>query len=392
QKSFMHTLNNLFQSILRKIFLFLDILIPKNKKFLIFTTRGGGLFYDNSKYLFLSFLKHYNTQFKIFWYCSNKNIYNSLLTKIDSENLLYQYSLRGIWTILRAKTIFFTHGIIRDFDKLYKKKRCLILLWHAVNFKNKSLTDPQKSSKEKKYLPKKFSTYTFIIASSEKDKENISLCTGIDPKKIKIVGLPRHDFLFNITPSTNRTDRKIIYAPTFRKTTKTIFFPFPDINIPLLKSFLKDYNIKIYLRPHYHYNKYPFYIPVDILQHISENISFLDWTKYEDTTELLPDIDILITDYSSIFIDFLILDRPIIFIPYDREDYEKERGLLYNYDEITPGPKIKTQKEFLYWLEQFVKNPELFKDERTKIKENFFAFYDGKSYERIYTELKKLNL
>ncbi|MCM8777985.1 MAG: CDP-glycerol glycerophosphotransferase family protein, partial [Candidatus Omnitrophica bacterium] len=108
--------------------------------------------------------------------------------------------------------------------------------------------------------------------------------------------------------------------------------------------------------------------------------------------ELLPDIDILITDYSSIFIDFLILDRPIIFTPYDREEYEKEGGLLYNYDEITPGPKVKTQREFLYWIEQFVKNPELFKQERNKIKEIFFTFYDGKSHERIYTELKKLNL
>ncbi|MCM8777309.1 MAG: CDP-glycerol glycerophosphotransferase family protein, partial [Candidatus Omnitrophica bacterium] len=242
----MNILNNLFKSILGKIFLLPDILIPKNKKILIFTTRGGGSFYDNSKYLFLSFLKYYNKQFKIFWCCSDKNIYNSLLTKINRKHLLYQYSLRGIWTILRAKTFFFTHGnIIRDF-KLYKKKRCLILLWHAVNFKNKALVNPKRSFKEKKHLSENFSTYTFIIANSEKDKEKIHLCTGIDTQKIKITGLPRHDFLFSIISSTNRTNKKILYAPTFRKTRRTIFFPFPDIDIPLLKSFLKNYNIKIY--------------------------------------------------------------------------------------------------------------------------------------------------
>ena len=65
-----------------------------------------------------------------------------------------------------------------------------------------------------------------------------------------------------------------------------------------------------------------------------------------DVYTFLSEVDILITDYSSIYFDYLLWERPIIFFPYDLEYYrDEDRGLIFEYDEYTPGPKIFNAKE-----------------------------------------------
>jgi CDP-glycerol glycerophosphotransferase (TagB/SpsB family) len=64
-------------------------------------------------------------------------------------------------------------------------------------------------------------------------------------------------------------------------------------------------------------------------------------------------VDVLVTDYSSIYTDFLLLDRPIIFTPVDLEEYEAERGFFFDYgnDVCTPGPKVRNAEDFLAALD-----------------------------------------
>jgi len=64
-----------------------------------------------------------------------------------------------------------------------------------------------------------------------------------------------------------------------------------------------------------------------------------------DPYPLLKYTDCLITDYSSIFIDFLLLDRPIIFFPYDLADYNSNEGSYYKYNSITPGNMVENSSE-----------------------------------------------
>jgi CDP-glycerol glycerophosphotransferase len=62
-----------------------------------------------------------------------------------------------------------------------------------------------------------------------------------------------------------------------------------------------------------------------------------------DAYPLLRDCDFLVTDYSSIFFDYLLLDRPVVFYPYDLTDYlANERTMYFDYDAMTPGPKATT--------------------------------------------------
>ena len=76
-------------------------------------------------------------------------------------------------------------------------------------------------------------------------------------------------------------------------------------------------------------------------------IRFLNEDRVADIMEILNVFDLLITDYSSIYIDYLITEKPVLFLPYDREEYLKDRGLNFDYDKVTPGPKPKTFSQFL---------------------------------------------
>ena len=80
--------------------------------------------------------------------------------------------------------------------------------------------------------------------------------------------------------------------------------------------------------------------------------------------ELLNLFDVLITDYSSIYIDYLLLDRPIIFIPYDKQEYLNKRGMNFEYDKVTPGYKPENMEEFLQSLNKILLNKDEFKEDR----------------------------
>ena len=70
--------------------------------------------------------------------------------------------------------------------------------------------------------------------------------------------------------------------------------------------------------------------------------------------------DCLITDYSSIYLDYMPLERPIIFLPYDLEEELKTSGFVMDYMENTPGLKPSTQTEFIEALNKAKNNPEQF--------------------------------
>ena len=107
------------------------------------------------------------------------------------------------------------------------------------------------------------------------------------------------------------------------------------------------------------------------LDHPGSRIRFLNEDRVEDIMEVLAMFDLLITDYSSIYIDYLLLERPMLFLPYDREDYLKTRGFNFDYDEVTPGPKPKSYAEFLNSIEGLLYNEMNYVENRKKIERKF---------------------
>ncbi|MGN1183628.1 MAG: CDP-glycerol glycerophosphotransferase family protein, partial [Oliverpabstia sp.] len=108
-----------------------------------------------------------------------------------------------------------------------------------------------------------------------------------------------------------------------------------------------------------------------------------------DIMEVLNIFDMLITDYSSIYIDYLLTGKPVMFLPYDREEYLKERGMNFDYDQVTPGPKPKTLKEFLNSVYELLYNHNSYGQQRADVN-RFFNEIQEPCCEKICEKVKSL--
>ena len=166
------------------------------------------------------------------------------------------------------------------------------------------------------------------------------------------IGYPRNDFLNKFTEENvitvkeklgliNEKRKIILYAPTWRDNQhdaeKGYVYKNP-VNFDLLREKLGDEYI-ILFRAHY--------LVADNFDFKSYDGFIYDVSKYDDINELYIISDILITDYSSVFFDYAILERPILFYMYDMEEYRDEmRGFYLNINQL-PGPIVRDEKELI---------------------------------------------
>ncbi len=169
--------------------------------------------------------------------------------------------------------------------------------------------------------------------------------------------------------------------PTFRGSVNSDFDLFLQygFDVDRLDTFLSKENMILEIKLH------PFNQPSpELIKKLDEskNIFFLD---HNAIYEIISEYDMLITDYSSIYFDYLLLNRPVIFAPFDQEIYLKQdREFYFDYEEVTPGPKAMNWDEVMESLKIFNKDPQAYSKERKIIKDRFHAYQDDKSTERVY--------
>ncbi|WP_301678174.1 CDP-glycerol glycerophosphotransferase family protein [Methanoculleus methanifontis] len=373
---------------------------PKEDNLLVFSGQAGQKLSGNSKYLFQKFIEHYSDEFQTVWITRNQSLVESKYSERSKNcRAVYQYSLDGILTLLRARVIFYVMGGADIPFVAFSQKTITIQLWHGVPIKRIGVT--QKLESNKRFSFARFletPQFTYWISSSAIDRNSTALCSGLPIDRVVITGYPRNDYLVEQkkAPSSEilvrfpYLQKKIIlYAPTWRERAKTRFFPFDDFCLGEIKAFLETNDAYLLLRSHR---------MDDISARVEKNsdgpltgdrVIAATSDVFEDVQELLPFVDILISDYSSIWVDYLLLDRPLIFVPYDLESYENDRGLLYDYYQITPGPKISTNKELIEAMQEYIHNPEKDSEKRACIREIFHKYEDGLSYMRIYEIIKR---
>lgn len=104
--------------------------------------------------------------------------------------------------------------------------------------------------------------------------------------------------------------------------------------------------------------------------------NILDITQMSmDSNELLKCADYLISDYSSVTADFLLLDKPILYYCFDLDEYLKEdRDMYWQFEDITPGPKVKNFNELLSALIRIIElNEDSYEAERNRVRRMFYA-------------------
>lgn len=244
------------------------------------------------------------------------------------------------------------------------------------------------SARELKRYPM-HTSYTLVCASSSRVCKGYeeAFCCGID--LIKPLGSPRTDIYFNekfrqsarekvraMIPDIG--DREIIlYAPTFRGKSISKSYIKSELNYTALKEALSD---KYVFLTKFH----PLIASTGFQE--SNRLQGLGFA-YDVSKKLTPEeslcaADILITDYSSIIFEFLLLERPVISYIYDIDDYIEDRGLFSPYEQLAPGPYVFTQEELIKKLRTV---SEWFDIKKTRqYKEEFMSACDGHSTERIY--------
>lgn len=168
----------------------------------------------------------------------------------------------------------------------------------------------------------------------------------------------------------------ILYAPTFRADGSN---PLDQVDFDKLNKFLETYNYYFIIGLH------PKFANKNI-QTTKEYSHIDNIPPGFDSYLFFKDIDLVITDYSNIYIDFLLLDTPIIFYIYDKEKYEKQTGLHKDFETLTPGPHITSFDTLLETL----KKTDEYKNEREQARKILFTHQDGESSKRIFEKIQQI--
>lgn len=383
---------------------YLGIFVPKNPNKILFISNPD--FSDNPRYLYEE-IKKENLPVKCVWEVDSDKLTIRNLPKNKEGNIdvIVKYrSIKGLLHALTSKYIVTSWG-----TPLWKShSQISINLWHGIPLKSMGfyLKSPgELNLREILDSKTQIKCQDYFVVSSPLVKLLFSSSFLIPPKQFIILGQPRCDALFEeksvaidrlskmIDADPKKYFKIIFYIPTFRnnpnfmrKITEKI------INSDSFKSFIQLHNYLFIFKPH-HYNEKYF-----DNQKIHENIRTIKSDKLIKfgltIYDVLPATDLLITDYSSIFFDYLLTNNPIVFYIPDFDNYREKRGfLLEPYDFWTPGEKTKNVLGLITAIKNSLSAPDKYKKNREIIRDLMFTHQDRNSAERIinyfWKDLKK---
>lgn len=356
----------------------------------VFSSSFNSKFNYNSKYLFEYVLKN-EPDICPLYVINDEDTRVKMQKQYGEKYFVETKSFEGIKKVLRAG-VWFTSAGMPVYGHGLNKKRLIVNLWHAVPIKKQALMENNLNVLARLYFKYLFSSnYTYVLTTSEKLTGIMAEMFGIEKDKVKVWGQPRNDTIFR---ENNREEilsslygelpvykKIILYAPTYRDNTETVFFPFADYEAEGLEAFLEENDIIIFIRCHQseaNRNK----------MNLGNRVRLMNQDKVVDIMEIINIFDMLITDYSSIYVDYLLTEKPIMFLPYDIEYYNEDRGLNFDYDSTTPGPKPDTFGKFKEETLRLLRNKDYYSSERHD-SNLFFNEFNRESSPYICSEVMK---
>lgn len=281
--------------------------------------------------------------------------------------------------------------LVDDFEPIVYALRLrsgqhLVQVWHAMGaFKKFGYS---RSSANKNSLTHK--NYTEAIVSSAEIAGIYAEAFGIDESKIKPVGVPRTDALFDkayIDKTRARLYKRepklkgkriCLFAPTFRgDNVNNGYYPEEFLNIENFARELGD-DWAVILKYHPFIKNVP-----SIPESVKDNV--FDFTDEREINDILFITDVLVTDYSSVIFENAIVGNASVLYAPDLSDYDGERGFYYDYDAYSCGQVVDKESN----LAEAVKNAEENTEKLELFKKRFVSCCDGKSSERFVKEILK---
>ena len=344
-------------------------------------------------------------------YCGSNTV---ALYKLVPEKLADEYDIRLVvqnssddfYNLIGASNmIVTTHGCIKSIRDQISAE-----LWHGIPLKTIGDMVNDINDESRKTHNYWWSKADVVTSYSQTYSTLMNACVNIGGHKFVITGAPRNDLLLTSDgrkklselTDIDLTGKKILFfLPTFRTTFYGRYdgnkewdniFGMKDFDIIEFDKFLEDNNILMVakLHPNEEYK-----ILNQIEGKVTKNTILIRNSDLEenrtDLYEILNSADVLITDYSSVYFDFLLLDRPMIFTPVDLGSYRELRGLLLEpFDFWTPGPKALDQKTLEREILHCLSGNSHYANERKTIRDIMHHYQDANSGKRVWDMLIKM--
>lgn len=380
-------IKNIIKVIFNSLIKIILIFIKKDSKVLIIGGWFGKRFADNSRYLY-QYLNENKEKYhlkNIIWITNEKKIYFFIKKELRYE-VYMKWSIKSIYYHLKAKFHIIDQSP-KDILYYLSTGAIKINLWHGFPLKKigifvKEFKSDQNTIEigewEKKY----------VLTCSDFGDQTLGKAFNVDKEKMLRGCYPRNYFLTNKNKKLLRSELKyleiikrkkqknikiIMYLPTFRDKKKLIFLGEKNSKkLEMFFKFLYENNYFLITKIHFAGDK----IINKGRDKAEKNKKILNLPSEVDIYSILKEIDILITDYSSVYFDFLYLNRDIIFYPYDLEYYANEdRGLLLDYNGMTPGDKVYTLDELKENLKKKLSEKDDYEKKRKELLKLCFENY-----------------
>jgi len=381
---------------------FLNKFISVKPKHWVFGADFGNSYREGSKYL-VEYMLDKHPDYTCTFVTKNKSVLSELrLRGIPCKHI---YSLSAIVTVGQAEAVFATHFME---DVLYaypKRERQYFHLVHGQPYKLAFLSLPkaydnivfERSNSPIKKLRQRFRNWMYydweLTNSSFVSATSDFLATYMDKDfahltPVKVLGMPRNDALFqhermNSEKWIDGIEGKtvFVYMPTHRAYGRGKASPTPFVNRPEVQKWMRENQVVLLMKNH-----------PNMISQIKEEINtdvIIDITrKGIDPQVCIYHSDALITDYSSVWMDYLLLRRPIIFYTYD--SWEKnDAGVHYDIHEVSPGHFCKTEDELFDLMKKVVMNSASMIPSEAALK-RYHKYVDGNSCDRYYDEITKM--
>lgn len=322
------------------------------RKYVIFGGRWGTKFSDNTKYLYLQS----RADPSAVWITYDRRLVREL--RQNGLEARHALSPQGIATLLQARIFLLSYSTF-DLSPVFMLGVPVIQLWHGIGFKRIGLEADDWEARGlagrikntlRKTTFRAFPHLNYMYCdhlSSLGDPEHLLRAFGLRKNQVLELGFPRLLVFDNNFWQENRAllcnqelehleeqrksgKRIVVYMPTYRNRSSE---DASSERIKMLDKVARHNNITLVFKAHH----------LDIDDGIPDSVSIY---RHEDPYPLLRLADALITDYSSVMMDFLVTDRPIILFAYDLASYaQNEAGFNNDFVAFAPGTLTRTAEE-----------------------------------------------
>ncbi len=300
-------------------------------------------------------------------------------------------SIRDLYYGIISKYVFTTHG---HFLPRIPSNQICVNVWHGMPYKGIGLLDGQSGRVD-----------TYVCSTSELYQSILSRAFGIPLQRVLITGSPRNDLLNSTDPESvwsragidrRKYDKFFFWLPTYRKSVfgylgqdgvevdnvfNMVDFPTRNFN-----EFLKAHNCLCIVKPH------PMAPKKESVS--TDNLLVIDeqWLWHRNLTlyPLVGQSDFLVSDISSIMIDYMLLNLPIIVCFEDSIEYKKSRTLLFEpIEEYLPGVIVDNYDDLINEISNCLAGVDRAADKRNALMEDFHKYDDFSSKKRVIDVLFK---